>query len=150
MPKNLDMDCLRTFVTIVDVGSFAEAAHRVGRTASAVSLQIKRLEDQVAAKLFLALLRAQGARKEGERASGRARRRDDEIHVDLPGGNAANIGQAVNGTRATSFRPYGLACSDRFRLPGTLHRSIEERPWPGLARMVERGRACCARAGSMP
>ena len=53
MPKNLDMDCLRTFVTIVDVGSFAEAAHRVGRTASAVSLQIKRLEDQVAAKLFL-------------------------------------------------------------------------------------------------
>ena len=47
MATNLDIDCLRTFVTIVDVGSFAEAAYRVGRTPSAVSLQIRRLEDRL-------------------------------------------------------------------------------------------------------
>jgi DNA-binding transcriptional LysR family regulator len=52
MITNLDMDCLRTFVTIVDAGSFSEAALRVGRTASAVSLQISRLEEQVGTKLF--------------------------------------------------------------------------------------------------
>ena len=52
MRANLDMDCLRTFVTIVDAGNFAEAAERVGRTASAVSLQIKRLEEQAGQKLF--------------------------------------------------------------------------------------------------
>jgi DNA-binding transcriptional LysR family regulator len=58
MYTNLDMNCLRTFVMIVDSGSFADAAERVGRTASAVSLQIARLEEQVGVKLF----RKQGRR----------------------------------------------------------------------------------------
>ncbi len=52
MYTNLDMDCLRTFVTIVDVGSFAEAGQRIGRTAPAVSLQITRLEEQIGSQLF--------------------------------------------------------------------------------------------------
>lgn len=64
---NLDMDCLRTFVTIVDVGSFAEAAQRIGRTASAVSLQISRLEGQVGAKLFQKVGRRMAPSPEGER-----------------------------------------------------------------------------------
>lgn len=67
MAKNLDMDCLRTFVTIVDVGSFVEAARRVGRTASAVSLQIGRLEDQVGAKLFRKVGRRMVPSPEGDR-----------------------------------------------------------------------------------
>ena len=52
MHTNLDMDCLRTFVTIVEVGSFAEAGQRIGRTAPAVSLQITRLEEQIGSQLF--------------------------------------------------------------------------------------------------
>ncbi len=70
---NLDMDCLRTFVTIIDVGSFAEAALRVGRTASAVSLQISRLEDQVGTKLFQKVGRRMVPSPEGERLLNTAR-----------------------------------------------------------------------------
>lgn len=43
---NYDMDILRTFVLGVEQGSFARAAERVGRSASAVSLQLKKLEQQ--------------------------------------------------------------------------------------------------------
>ena len=58
---------MRTFVTIVDVGSFAEAAQRVGRTASAVSLQMARLENQIGAKLFQKAGRRMIVSPEGER-----------------------------------------------------------------------------------
>lgn len=43
---NYDMDILRTFVLGVEQCSFARAAERVGRSASAVSLQLKKLEQQ--------------------------------------------------------------------------------------------------------
>ncbi|WP_296714856.1 LysR substrate-binding domain-containing protein [Rhodoblastus sp.] len=44
---NLDMDVLRTFVAGVDLGSFAKAAERVGRSPSAISMQLRKLEEQV-------------------------------------------------------------------------------------------------------
>jgi DNA-binding transcriptional LysR family regulator len=44
---NLDMDVLRTFVTGFELGSFARAAERLGRSQSAVSTQLRRLEDQI-------------------------------------------------------------------------------------------------------
>lgn len=52
MALNLDMDCLRTFITINNLGSFADAADHLHRTAPAISLQIKRLEDQLGTKIF--------------------------------------------------------------------------------------------------
>lgn len=52
MPTNLDLDCLRTFVAISDTGSFAAAGQRVGRSLSAVSLQMGKLEGQVGQQLF--------------------------------------------------------------------------------------------------
>ncbi|MCC6471250.1 MAG: LysR family transcriptional regulator [Alphaproteobacteria bacterium] len=51
MATNLDLDLLRTLATGVELGSFARAATRLGRTQSAVSLQLRRLEDQVGRKL---------------------------------------------------------------------------------------------------
>lgn len=51
-PTNLDMDLLRTFVTGVRLGNFSKAADKVGRSQSAVSLQLRRLERQVGARLF--------------------------------------------------------------------------------------------------
>lgn len=48
----LPSDLLRTFVTVVDAGGMSAAAGLVGRTQSAVSLQVKRLEDRVGAALF--------------------------------------------------------------------------------------------------
>jgi len=47
-----DLDLLRTFVAIVDNGSFTRAAQRLSLTQSTVSLQIKRLEDGLARRLF--------------------------------------------------------------------------------------------------
>ncbi|MGU3448742.1 LysR substrate-binding domain-containing protein [Methylobacterium sp. 391_Methyba4] len=43
---------MRTFVAIVDNGSFTRAAQRLSLTQSTVSLQIKRLEDGLARRLF--------------------------------------------------------------------------------------------------
>lgn len=40
----LDSDLLRTFLAIIDSGSMSAAAARIGRSQSAVSLQVKRLE----------------------------------------------------------------------------------------------------------
>ena len=44
---NLDMDVLRTFLTGFELGSFARAAERLGRSQSAVSTQLRKLEDQI-------------------------------------------------------------------------------------------------------
>jgi DNA-binding transcriptional LysR family regulator len=44
LPASLDPDLLRTFVFIAEEGSFTRAAARVGRTQSAVSMQMQRLE----------------------------------------------------------------------------------------------------------
>ena len=49
----LDNDVLRTFVAIAETGSFTTAADRVYRTPSAVSMQIKKLEEQLNTTLFL-------------------------------------------------------------------------------------------------
>lgn len=45
LPPGLDPDLLRAFVLIAEGGSFTRAAERVGRTQSAVSMQIRRLEE---------------------------------------------------------------------------------------------------------
>ena len=45
LPQNLDTDLLRAFVLIADGHSFTQAAARVGRTQSAISMQVKRLEE---------------------------------------------------------------------------------------------------------
>lgn len=47
-----DLDVLRTFTTGVDLGSFAKAADRLGRSTSAVSAQLKKLEQQAGTPIF--------------------------------------------------------------------------------------------------
>ncbi len=44
---NLDMDVLRTFVMGFELGSFARAADRLGRSQSSVSTQLRKLEEQI-------------------------------------------------------------------------------------------------------
>lgn len=48
----LDVDLLRTLVAIAETGSFNRAARAVFRTPSAVSMQMKKLEDQIGRPLF--------------------------------------------------------------------------------------------------
>ena len=55
MPKsltNLDIDLVRTFATIAQLLSFTQAAERLGRQQSTISLQIARLEAAVDTKLL--------------------------------------------------------------------------------------------------
>jgi DNA-binding transcriptional LysR family regulator len=47
MPTTLDIDTLRSLIAIVDLKSFSRAAERLGRSQSAISLQIARLEGLV-------------------------------------------------------------------------------------------------------
>jgi molybdate transport repressor ModE-like protein len=47
----LDLDLLRTLIAIAEEGGFTRAGERVGRTQSAVSLQVQRLEAVVGRKL---------------------------------------------------------------------------------------------------
>lgn len=48
----MDKELYRTFLAISDTGSFTAAARQVGRTQSAVSQQVKRLEDALGQPLF--------------------------------------------------------------------------------------------------
>lgn len=48
---NLDMDALRSFASGIDAGSFARAAERLGRSTSAISAQLKKLEEQAGTPL---------------------------------------------------------------------------------------------------
>ncbi len=52
LPLALDPDLLRAFVFIAEDGSFTRAARRVGRTQSAVSMQVQRLEAVLGRRLL--------------------------------------------------------------------------------------------------
>ncbi len=74
MPHVLDSDQLRTFVAIVDAGSFTKAADVVHKTQSAVSMQIKRLEERIGRPLFERDGRHPRLTEDGERMLDYARR----------------------------------------------------------------------------
>ncbi len=70
----LDTDQLRSFLAIVDTGSFTRAAERVHKTQSAVSMHIRRLEEQLGCVLFVKQGRGARLTEEGERLIEFARR----------------------------------------------------------------------------
>lgn len=50
--QNLDTDLLRTFLAVADSGSISAGAERIGRSQSAASLQVKRLETIIGKPVF--------------------------------------------------------------------------------------------------
>lgn len=52
MMTTLDTALLRSFIAIAETGTFSKAAYIVGRTQSALSLQIKRLEDTLGCEVL--------------------------------------------------------------------------------------------------
>lgn len=70
----LDTELLRTFVAIAETGSFRAAAKRVFRTPSAVSMQIKKLEETLGRSLFLREGRQVTMTADGETLLGYGRR----------------------------------------------------------------------------
>ncbi len=53
MAQALDIDQLRTFLAIAELGSFTKAAEAVHKTQSAVSMQMRRLEERVGKQIFV-------------------------------------------------------------------------------------------------
>ena len=70
----IDADHLRTFVAIVDTGSFTKAAEAVGKTQSAVSMQMKKLEERIGRPMFERDGRMSRLTADGERLLPYARR----------------------------------------------------------------------------
>jgi len=70
----LDLDVLRTFVAIAETGSFTSAANAVFRTPSAVSMQIKKLEDILGCSVLSRDARSVTMTTDGEMLLGYARR----------------------------------------------------------------------------
>ncbi len=74
MKPPLDLDQLQTFVSIADMGSFTRAAEEVHRTQSAVSMQMRRLEEQLGRNLFEKEGRTNKLTEDGEKLLAYARR----------------------------------------------------------------------------
>ena len=74
MPQMLDLEHLRTFVAIAETGSFTRAADVVFKTQSAVSMQMRRLEEKIGKPIFVRDGRSFRLTEEGERLLGYVRR----------------------------------------------------------------------------
>lgn len=74
MTALLDVDHLRTFIAIAETGSFTRAADLVHKTQSAVSMQMKRLEERLDKPIFERDGRASKLTEDGERLLDYARR----------------------------------------------------------------------------
>ncbi|MGO4330046.1 LysR substrate-binding domain-containing protein [Cupriavidus sp. 2TAF22] len=71
---NFDLDVLRSFVAGMELGSFARAADRLGRSTSAVSAQLKKLEEQAGTAIFRKAGRGLALTEAGETMLAYARR----------------------------------------------------------------------------
>lgn len=71
---HLDSDLLRTFLTIAETHSFTKAAEQLFRTQSAISMQMKRLEQLVGGALFERGSRGVELTRKGHELAGSARR----------------------------------------------------------------------------
>lgn len=69
-----DLDDLRSYVTGIELGSFAKAAERLGRSTSAVSAHLKKLEQQVGSPILRKSGRGMVMTEAGETLLGYARR----------------------------------------------------------------------------
>lgn len=89
---NLELDLVRSFVTVCEARSFTRAGERLGRSQSAMSLQIRRLETQLARRLLSRDPRHVVLTQAGEAFLPQARRLlrlNDEILSDLTGAEVA-------------------------------------------------------------
>jgi DNA-binding transcriptional LysR family regulator len=90
--RNLDLDTLRTLSVAHDLGGLAQAAEQLGRTPSAISLQMKRLQEDLGMSLFRKRGRGLALTEAGEVALAYARRilaLNDELLDTMQGASLA-------------------------------------------------------------
>jgi DNA-binding transcriptional LysR family regulator len=109
---NLDMDALRSLVAILHRGGLARAAERIGRSPSAISQQMRKLELQLGEPLF----RKQGRRvvltEAGDRVHAYARRilelNDEAVHAVRGAAIDGTVRFGLPGDFAESWLPAAL------------------------------------------
>ncbi len=86
MARNLDMTALRSFVTVAEAGGVTRASSLLNLTQSAVSMQLKRLEEALGLQLLDRSARKIALTAAGEQLLGYARRMlelNDEVYARL-------------------------------------------------------------------
>lgn len=83
MALQLDLDGLRAFLAVVEHGGFTAAAEHVGRTQSAVSLKIRKLEEALGKPVFVRNAHRTALTPAGELLLGYARRLVEESEAAL-------------------------------------------------------------------
>lgn len=141
MLATLEPELLRSFLAIAETGSFTAAALRVNRTQSAVSMQIKRLEELLGRELFARGGRGAELTRDGELLVAHARRILDAHREALAAfDRAALAGEVTLGAPddyASTFLPRILArfAEDHARV----HVELVCRPSAELARCLAEG-----------
>jgi len=138
-PTHLDLDVLRTLVRADELGSFHRASREVGRSQSAVSQQLHRLEDLLGEKLFRKNGRGLAPTESGEVVLGYARRMLDLNDEAV----AAVRGQVLEGVVRFGL-PGDFAES---WLPAALGRFSRAHPSVRLEVVVDRNRRLLERLG---
>lgn len=114
MSRNLDMTALRAFVAVAEVGSVTRAAGFLNLTQSAVSMQLKRLEENLGQSLFDRSTRQIALTSQGEQLLGYGRRLlalNDEVYARMT--DQAFEGEVTLGVPADIVYPH---------IPGVLQR----------------------------
>ncbi|VXC88677.1 LysR family transcriptional regulator [Pseudomonas sp. 9Ag] len=127
----LEIDVLRTFVSIAESGSFTRTAAQIFRTTSAVSMQIKRLENTLGCALFSREARRVALTADGERLLNYARR--------LLKLNEEAVGAFIKPSLSGQVRFGAPADIGTHILPGLL--SLFARTHPGIEVNVSVGRS---------
>lgn len=139
---HLDLDVLRTLVTGIELGSFAKAADRLGRSTSAVSAQLKKLEEQVGEPVLRKAGRGMVLTATGEVLMGYARRllelNDEAVHAvrdaDLQGEVRLGVQEDFGESLLVSVLGGFARAHPRVRVQARLARNAE------LVEQVERGK----------
>lgn len=111
--RNIDTDLLRTFAAIIDQGGFIRAGEALGRSQSAISMQMKKLEEICDCALFERDGRKMKVTPNGEKLLGYARRlvnlHDQALDAMVESQLSGVARLAVMGDYATRVLPEVLA-----------------------------------------
>ncbi len=122
MSTNVDLASLRYFVHVATTGSFAKAAQRAHVSPPAVSKAIRKLEEELGARLFERTTRRVGLTPAGQAALERCRRVLAEID-GMPADVAASIGRPRGPLRVAAMEVFSIEL-----LPLALAGLIAEHP----------------------
>lgn len=126
--NRINLKLLQTFMVVAENQSFREAADQVNRSQSAISTQIRQLEDQLGLPLFNRTTRSVKLTPEGAELLAYARRAVGEVEEGLR--NILEAADLRRGRVTLACAPT-IACT---RLPGIL--AAFEKDYPGIRIVV--------------